>query len=486
MLMRGTLYTSQAPTAVLTRGPTVMYIASYSSSSVRLCTVIEGTGALTGCTLAASGRQNAYGVTVYNGFLYVGSFGGPLSVCTITPDSGDLTDCRTTGSGFSMPTDTAFSTDGYAYVVDYAGYVSRCAVTAGDGSLTACAVAGSGFGGSTGIAISSADFVYVADNSGGKIFVCTILADTGALTGCTETGSGFSSPQLISISGSRLYASGGQVRVCTIEASGTLTDCKVATTTGGYYDALVYGSYGYAAGGTVQVCPVNAADGTFGPCVGTIAGDSFGIDITNVAPSMPTNQITTLPAAAALYAGAACSGNGTVYLVSVYNGGLLYSSDAGQTFTAVAGVPTIDWRGTAMDKNAETMFAVAGSGKIYRYTRAADAWVELVNGNATLNKEWRGISTNIDGSQVVAAAAGSGLWRSVDGGSTWTQMTNATMSSKIWTGAALSTYGNTIVASAESAGSGLFKSTDFGECCHVVIGGRGGARQSLHLLLLDR
>jgi len=193
--------------------------------------------------------------------------------------------------------------------------------------------------------------------------------------------------------------------------------------------------------------------------------NSFGIVITNVAASTRTNQITTLPVGAAAYAGAASSGNSTIYLVSVYSGGLLYSSDAGQTFTPVAGVPTTSWRGTAMDKDAETMFAVSSSGLIYRYTSAADTWVDLANGNATLNKDWRGIGTNIDGTQVVAAANGGGLWRSVNGGSTWAQITNATMSSISWTGAALSTYGTIIVASAEGSGSGLYRSIDFGELC---------------------
>jgi hypothetical protein len=429
-----------------------------------MCTV-GGTGALTGCTIAAFGMNGAYGVTVYNFHLYIGRAfkSSGVSVCAITPNSGDLTDCRSTGSGFSNPTATAFSADGFAYVVNYGGYVTRCAV-AGNGTLTGCANAGSGFSGPTGIAISSAGFVYVANNSNSTISVCSTDAGTGALTGCTLTGSGFSRPQLISISGSRLYSSNtGGASVCDIEASGALTNCRVASSSGSY-DALVFGAYGYTGGGDVRVCPVKS-DGTFDTCVTAATVNSFGIVITNVAASTPTNQITTLPAGAANYAGAASSGNGTIYLVSVNNDGLLYSSDAGQTFTPVAGVPTTSWFGTAMDKDAETMFAVSSNGQIYRYTSAADTWVDLANGNATLNKDWRGIGTNIDGTQVVAAANGGGLWRSVNGGSTWAQITNATMSSIPWTGAALSTYGTIIVASAVSPGSGLYRSIDFGELC---------------------
>jgi len=186
--------------------------------------VVGGTGALTGCTTAATGMTGAYGVTVYNFHLYIArafNFQG-VSVCAITLDSGDLTDCRLTGSGFSNPTATAFSADGFAYVVNFGGYVTRCAV-AGDGTLTDCANAGSGFANPTGIAISSAGFVYVAPYGGGAFSVCSTDAGTGALTGCTMTGSGFSGTQLISISGSRLYSSGSVVSVCDIEASGALT-----------------------------------------------------------------------------------------------------------------------------------------------------------------------------------------------------------------------------------------------------------------------
>lgn len=160
------------------------------------------------------------------------------------------------------------------------------------------------------------------------------------------------------------------------------------------------------------------------------------------------------------YAGAASSANGSIYAVSIYYGGLLYSSDAGGTFGGLAGATTQSYRAIAMDAEATTFWAVA-YGLIYKGS-ADGTWTELVNGNSTLMLDWRGIGVSADGVQVVAGALHGGLWRSMDGGLSWTKITDDTMSSIGWTGAAPSADGSRILASAESPGQGLYHSDDFG------------------------
>lgn len=107
---------------------------------------------------------------------------------------------------------------------------------------------------------------------------------------------------------------------------------------------------------------------------------------------------------------------------------------------------------------------VAALNQMYKKD-AVSGWVNLVNGNPTLAKDWRSLSTNPDGTVVMGAAYTSGLWRSTDGGLTWGNVLNATMSSKMWTGVAMSADTINIVGSVE--GPGIFRSTDFGTCaCH--------------------
>ena len=168
----------------------------------------------------------------------------------------------------------------------------------------------------------------------------------------------------------------------------------------------------------------------------------------------------TLSAPYNSYGGAASSANGSIYAVSIYYGGLLYSSDAGETFGGLAGATTQSYRAIAMDAKATTFWAVA-YGLIYK-GNADRTWTELVNDNSTLMLDWRGIGVSADGVQVVAGALGGGLWRSVDGGLSWTKITDDTMSSIGWTGAAPSADGSRILASAESPGQGLYLSDDFG------------------------
>lgn len=174
-------------------------------------------------------------------------------------------------------------------------------------------------------------------------------------------------------------------------------------------------------------------------------------------PNFQVQQLASLPSAT--YVGTAISANSSIYLVDSFSGKtLLRSLDSGTTFNAVSGVPSYEWRGVAMSYDAEIMY-VAANGQMYK-KGAAGGWVDLVNGNSTLAKDWRSMSTSPDGVVVMAAGYKQGLWRSLDGGLTWANMLNATMSGKQWTGVAMSADGSKIVASNE--GPGVFRSTDFG------------------------
>ena len=128
-------------------------------------------------------------------------------VCTVDSSTGELGACQDAGgNGFSFPFGIAIDTKGqHAYRANSkASTVSVCTIE-NTGQLSSCQITGSGFSSPTEITLvnlsnnPSAAFAYVVNQSKG-ITKCTIAAD-GALKSCQAIASDFNSPLDIAFNG---------------------------------------------------------------------------------------------------------------------------------------------------------------------------------------------------------------------------------------------------------------------------------------------
>ncbi len=78
-----------------------------------------------------------------------------------------------------------WATDEYAYIANYSPtYTSVCTVTPGSGELTDCVDAILGYG-SRSVVVAN-DIAYVGDGP----YICDVNSQDGTFSGCTSTGSG--------------------------------------------------------------------------------------------------------------------------------------------------------------------------------------------------------------------------------------------------------------------------------------------------------
>ncbi|OJA00914.1 hypothetical protein BEV13_01845 [Rickettsiella grylli] len=138
---------------------------------------------------------------------YITNGNNTVSVCTVDPMTGELSACQDAGgSGFNLPYGIAIDTKGqHAYRANSkASTVSVCTIE-NTGQLSSCQITGSGFSSPTEITLvnlsnnPSAAFAYVVNQSKG-ISKCTIAAD-GALKSCQAIASDFNSPLDIAFNG---------------------------------------------------------------------------------------------------------------------------------------------------------------------------------------------------------------------------------------------------------------------------------------------
>lgn len=223
------------------------YIANYLTNTVSVCT-IANTGQLSSCQTTGSGFINPIDIAWINlsnnpstAFVYVVNQGHGISKCNIAAD-GTLNNCQDTGNGFYDPSSIAFNTmNTYAYVTDSSrNKVSVCAVDPTTGALSACQDAGgSGFNFPFGITIDNTSTnAYVVNRHNNTVLQCSIKPD-GTFSSCQPTGSGFSGPTdiaLLNLSNNPPTAfvyvtnqNNNTVSKCNIATDGTLSSCQAMT-----------------------------------------------------------------------------------------------------------------------------------------------------------------------------------------------------------------------------------------------------------------
>ena len=83
------------------------YVTNYGNNTVSSCTLGDS-GTLTNCKNTGSGFSWPFGIAFNGNYAYVTNYGNnTVSSCTLG-DSGTLTNCKNTGSGFSWPIGIAF------------------------------------------------------------------------------------------------------------------------------------------------------------------------------------------------------------------------------------------------------------------------------------------------------------------------------------------------------------------------------------------
>ncbi|MCL9683023.1 lactonase family protein [Legionella maioricensis] len=220
---------------------TVFYVANINAlnmavSTVVLCQVNNGTGALSGCAITGSGFNGADGIAINPAgtLAYVSNAGADnVSLCQVDSITGALGNCGPTGNGFHIPSDMTLNPLGtIAYVSDLANYVSICPVDATTGLLS-CHNRVGGFSQPEGITLHpSGQFAYLTNNGSNNISVCKVDVITSNLHSCSITGGRFDGFGNLAFNnlGSRAYvpiADTGRVSVCFVnQNNGTLSLCK--------------------------------------------------------------------------------------------------------------------------------------------------------------------------------------------------------------------------------------------------------------------
>ena len=149
-----------------------------------------------------------------------------------------------------------------------------------------------------------------------------------------------------------------------------------------------------------------------------------------------SNSTWTSPIAYGTLQAIASSSDGTKMAAVIYNGGILKSTDSGQTWSDASTYST-QWRDIASSADG-TKLAAACSLGIYTSTDSGNTWGW--SGAQALN--WYSIASSADGTKLAAVVYGGQIWTSTNGGTNWI----ARDSSRNWVSIASSADGTTLVA----------------------------------------
>ncbi len=206
------------------------YIGDYGNNVIRLCNIASA-GSLANCLATGSNYFYPFVMTVSGNILYAASadYSHTIMYCPIQNDGtvGACTETSSLNGGEGLNT-----ANGYLYISrphdGPDGTVSVCR-QALDGSLSNCATTGSGFSGPEDIAILGS-FAFVANTTDGTISTCTISGTAGTLSACAKSTLAYG-PMGIAVYGGRAYVSSrsGNIYVCVINGTtGALSNCVIS------------------------------------------------------------------------------------------------------------------------------------------------------------------------------------------------------------------------------------------------------------------
>jgi Lactonase, 7-bladed beta-propeller len=231
------------------------YIADPNASPF-LCS-INSDSTLSGCTamgLASNIWDLAFnGDTVYMSNLSANN----ISICSVAAD-GTFSNCTTGGSNMNAPSQLAIQ-GSYLYVTNAGGGtgVTVCSIDPSSGALSNCTLTSS-VGPTRGIA-AVGNYAYAGSNQGGStIDVCALDATTGLLSNCVASSQ--SAWYWLTAANGYLYTSqGAGVGVCPILAGGGIPTCATSTIAAGIsqvWAVTISGSNAYVTTQTTGTFPI--------------------------------------------------------------------------------------------------------------------------------------------------------------------------------------------------------------------------------------
>lgn len=123
--------------------------------------------------------------------------------------------------------------------------------------------------------------------------------------------------------------------------------------------------------------------------------------------------VSGVPATAALYAAAIARDRSLAWAAGDHV--VLRSTDGGQTFAAVASLPSARWRAIKFAADAQHGVLVGDGGAVMLTSDGGATWRAARSAPLDL----RGVSITPDGTRIVAVGGAGIVWRSTDAGATW-------------------------------------------------------------------
>lgn len=259
-----------------------------------LC-AINSDGTLNNCQFMTSAGYYANDLVFSGNYAYLSVYSGgvqsngDIAICPVGSD-GTLANCTEGGTNINQPTQV-FARDNLLYVVNGGGSsaVTVCTIAPSDGSLSNCTL--------TGPSVAAQSITLVGNNAyvgagsvsqSGSIYACSVDSTTGLLSNCATTG--LSSSFFTTSANGFLYApQAGNVGVCPIANNGTLSTCATSTVASGVtkISAVTPNGdkayvIGQSAGGppmfmptfNVYLCSVSSSDGSLSGCTVTNGGQT--------------------------------------------------------------------------------------------------------------------------------------------------------------------------------------------------------------------
>jgi hypothetical protein len=265
------------------------YVSDTGTNSVLMCS-IGANGALSNCASTGSGFSSPVAIAFSGSFAFVSTSATDVYSCAVGSD-GSLSSCASAVSGLQFPGNLAVN-GSYLFIANTNAFGGPTACVLGSGgSLSLCTSTGAvtNQNQASGVTFTNG-FAYIAtvgDQSLPGVLVCT-AGSNGTLSGCTDSGSGLSNARNLVVAGNNIYiAAGGAMHLCTTAVSGGISGCTAqSTAVGSGYSAgggfsinngfayITYsgivGQFNYVAG--VEVCSVGV-DGSLSNCAAT--GNGF-------------------------------------------------------------------------------------------------------------------------------------------------------------------------------------------------------------------
>lgn len=270
------------------------YVTNRGDNTVSKCSINANSGLLSDCVTTGSGFSNPEAIKFNSAgtLAYITNTipqSGSVSLCSVAPDTGLLSNCASAGPTFpQQPSDIAITALGNtAYVSNFTGNnVSKCSISPISGALSNCVTTGSDLTMPTGITVHPGnDFAYLSNAGANAVRLCYINSTTGLFDECGTSGMfGITQGVTLNSAGTFLYITNditSTISRCKVtQGTGSLTNCATtgpAFSGSGAVAFNIAGTQAYVPNmdtNTLSLCTVNATTGDLENCTPAL-GNGF-------------------------------------------------------------------------------------------------------------------------------------------------------------------------------------------------------------------